>query len=94
MRKENSGRSDSVNVGVNVARYPLVCFVDADSLLDTDALLLVSKPFADDPTRVVATGGVVRAVNDCTGRPGASSTSRCPTPGWPGSRSSSTCARS
>ena len=48
-----------------MARYPLVCFVDADSLLDTDALLLVSKPFADDPVRVVATGGVVRAVNGC-----------------------------
>ena len=66
VRKENGGRSDSLNMGVNVARYPLVCFVDADSLLDTDALLLVSKPFADDPARVVATGGVVRAVNDCT----------------------------
>lgn len=65
VRKNNSGRSDSLNVGVNVARYPLVCFIDADSLLDTDALLLVSKPFADDPRRVVATGGVVRAVNDC-----------------------------
>ncbi|GAB3591297.1 glycosyltransferase [Angustibacter peucedani] len=65
VRKENGGRSDSLNMGVNVARYPLVCFVDADSLLDTDALLLVSKPFADDPARVVATGGVVRAVNDC-----------------------------
>jgi cellulose synthase/poly-beta-1,6-N-acetylglucosamine synthase-like glycosyltransferase len=65
VRKTNSGRSDSLNVGTNAARYPLVCFVDADSLLDTDALLLVSKPFADDPQRVVATGGVVRAVNDC-----------------------------
>jgi cellulose synthase/poly-beta-1,6-N-acetylglucosamine synthase-like glycosyltransferase len=65
VRKHNSGRSDSLNVGINAARYPLVCGVDADSLLDTDALLLVSKPFADDPQRVVATGGVVRAVNDC-----------------------------
>jgi cellulose synthase/poly-beta-1,6-N-acetylglucosamine synthase-like glycosyltransferase len=65
VRKTNSGRSDSLNVGTNAARFPLVCFVDADSVLDTDALLLVSKPFADDPQRVVATGGVVRAVNDC-----------------------------
>lgn len=65
VRKTNGGRSDSLNVGTNAARYPLVCFVDADSVLDTDALLLVSKPFADDPQRVVATGGVVRAVNDC-----------------------------
>lgn len=70
VRKENGGRSDSLNMGVNAARYPLVCFVDADSLLDVDALLLVSKPFADDPARVVATGGVVRAVNDCAVRAG------------------------
>lgn len=66
VRTTNSGRSDSLNTGVNIARYPLVCFVDADSILDPEALLTVGKPFADDPVRVVATGGVVRIVNDCT----------------------------
>jgi cellulose synthase/poly-beta-1,6-N-acetylglucosamine synthase-like glycosyltransferase len=65
VRTTNSGRSDSLNAGVNAARYPLVCFVDADSILDPESLLVVSKPFADDPARVVATGGVVRVVNDC-----------------------------
>jgi cellulose synthase/poly-beta-1,6-N-acetylglucosamine synthase-like glycosyltransferase len=40
--------------------------VDADSLLDPDALLAVAKPFADDPLRVVASGGVVRVANGCT----------------------------
>lgn len=63
VRKENGGRADALNVGVNAAQYPLVCMVDADSLLEPDALLTVSKPFADDPVRVVATGGVIRAVN-------------------------------
>jgi cellulose synthase/poly-beta-1,6-N-acetylglucosamine synthase-like glycosyltransferase len=66
VRTTNSGRSDSLNTGVNIARYPLVCFVDADSILDPEALLTVGKPFADDPARVVATGGVVRIVNDCS----------------------------
>ncbi|HET8616567.1 MAG TPA: glycosyltransferase family 2 protein [Actinomycetales bacterium] len=66
VRTTNSGRSDSLNTGVNVARYPLVCFVDADSILDPEALLTVGKPFADDPVRVVGTGGVVRVVNDCS----------------------------
>jgi len=65
VRTENSGRSDALNVGVNVARHGIVCFVDADSILDPDALLTVTKPFADDPERVVASGGVVRAVNGC-----------------------------
>lgn len=63
--KENSGRSDSLNAGLRFAERDLVVMVDADSLIDPDALLKVSKPFADDPENTVATGGVVRAVNGC-----------------------------
>ena len=63
VRKENTGRrSDPINVGINAARQPLMCVVDADSLLEQEALLRVVKPFIDDP-RVVATGGVIRAAN-------------------------------
>jgi cellulose synthase/poly-beta-1,6-N-acetylglucosamine synthase-like glycosyltransferase len=64
VRKENAGRrSDPLNVGINAARHPLICMVDADSLLEEDALLRVVKPFIDDPRRVVASGGVIRAAN-------------------------------
>ncbi|MCM3486517.1 glycosyltransferase family 2 protein [Kocuria rosea] len=70
VRKANSGRSDSINVGVNLAREELVLFVDADSVLDPDALLTVCRPFVDDPVRTVAAGGVIRAVNDCRVRDG------------------------
>jgi len=66
VQKPNSGKTDSLNAGINIARYPLVCMVDADSMLDPDALLVVAKPFAEDPLRVVATGGVVRVANGCT----------------------------
>jgi cellulose synthase/poly-beta-1,6-N-acetylglucosamine synthase-like glycosyltransferase len=65
VRKTNGGKADSLNVGINVAQHPLVCMVDADSLLDPDALLSVAKPFADDPLRVAACGGVVRIANGC-----------------------------
>jgi cellulose synthase/poly-beta-1,6-N-acetylglucosamine synthase-like glycosyltransferase len=65
VRKDNGGKPDALNVGINVARHPLVCMVDADSVLDPDALLTVAKPFADDPVRVAATGGVVRVANGC-----------------------------
>ncbi|MXM64890.1 glycosyltransferase [Streptomyces sp. HUCO-GS316] len=65
-RKVNGGKADALNVGINLARYPLVCMVDADSILDSQALLAVAKPFADDPLRVVATGGVVGLANGCT----------------------------
>lgn len=62
---ENSGRSDSVNAGICAASKDLVVFMDADSVLDPDALLLAVQPFLDDPLRVVATGGSIRAVNGC-----------------------------
>ena len=64
--KENSGRSEAVNVGVNAAREPLVAIIDADSILEPDALLRVTQSFIDDPGRVVAAGGTVRAINGST----------------------------
>lgn len=64
--KENGGKTDALNTGINLARHPLVCMVDADSILDPLALLSVTKPFADDPLRTAATGGVVRIANGCS----------------------------
>jgi cellulose synthase/poly-beta-1,6-N-acetylglucosamine synthase-like glycosyltransferase len=66
VRKTNGGKADALNVGINLSRHPLICMVDADSLLDPDALLSVAKPFGDDPLRVAACGGVVRIANGCT----------------------------
>ena len=67
IRKVNAGRrADALNVALNAARHPLVCMIDADSLLEADALLRVAQPFVDDPARVVATGGVIRAANGAT----------------------------
>lgn len=63
VRKENSGRSEALNVGINAATEPLVAMVDADSILEPDALLRVTQPFADDPIRMVAAGGAIRPVN-------------------------------
>jgi cellulose synthase/poly-beta-1,6-N-acetylglucosamine synthase-like glycosyltransferase len=61
--KVNGGsKADANNAGVNVARYPLVCCVDADSILDPDALRITSRPFVDDPD-TVAVGGSVRIAN-------------------------------
>jgi len=65
VRKESSGRADANNVGINAATESLVAIVDAGSILDSTALIEVTKPFADDPTRVVATGGVIRVGNGC-----------------------------
>jgi len=68
--KENGGsKADASNAGINMARYPLVCVVDADSVLQPDALRRVVRPFLEDST-TVAVGGTVRISNGCTVRQG------------------------
>jgi len=62
--KARGGKSDALNAGVNLARTPWVCSVDADSVLEEDALLRVIRPVMED-ARVVASSGVVRVVNGC-----------------------------
>ncbi len=64
--KDNGGKADALNAGVNAARYPYVCAVDADAILEEDALLRVAKPLLDEPDLVAATGGIVRIANGCT----------------------------
>ena len=64
--KDNGGKADSLNAGINFARFPLVCGIDADSILEQDALVKAAMPFVEDPLRTVATGGVVRIANGCT----------------------------
>jgi len=61
--KENGGKSDALNAGINVARAPLFCSIDADSLLESDALLRAVRPFIDDPVRTLAVGGTIRIAN-------------------------------
>jgi cellulose synthase/poly-beta-1,6-N-acetylglucosamine synthase-like glycosyltransferase len=41
--KENGGKADAINAGINVSSFPLFCSIDADSLLEPDALLKSSK---------------------------------------------------
>lgn len=62
--KQNGGKADALNAGINAAQYEFVCCVDADSILEDDALQKVMKPFLDDPT-VIASGGIVRIANGC-----------------------------
>lgn len=62
--KENGGKADALNVGINVAEFEYVCAIDADSLLEEDSLQKVVKPFLEDET-MVAVGGIVRIANGC-----------------------------
>lgn len=60
--KENGGKSDALNAGINVSQYPLFACLDADSRIERDALLILGNEFLKDTTTVVA-GGFVRIAN-------------------------------
>jgi cellulose synthase/poly-beta-1,6-N-acetylglucosamine synthase-like glycosyltransferase len=67
--KENGGKADASNAGLNTARYPIFYCGDADSVLEVRSLEHVVRPFLEDP-RTVACGGTVRIVNGCRVRGG------------------------
>jgi cellulose synthase/poly-beta-1,6-N-acetylglucosamine synthase-like glycosyltransferase len=62
--KEPGGsKADAVNAGLNAATSPYVCVVDADSILERDALVRIMVPILEDPQRAVAVGGIIRVLN-------------------------------
>ncbi|NDF01523.1 MAG: glycosyltransferase family 2 protein [Verrucomicrobia bacterium] len=78
--KVNGGKSDALNAGINLSRFPLFCAVDADSLLDHDSLLQVMRPFIEEPEEMVAVGGRICIVNGCTVKSGQVVFVRCIAP--------------
>lgn len=62
--KENGGKADALNTGINIARYPVFVSMDADSLLDQEALIRITQPFLND-SQVVAVGGTIRIASGC-----------------------------
>jgi cellulose synthase/poly-beta-1,6-N-acetylglucosamine synthase-like glycosyltransferase len=64
--KENGGKSDALNAGIWLTDMPLFCAVDSDTIIDRDAMLQLVRPFLEQPTTAVASGGVVRVANACT----------------------------
>lgn len=64
--KENGGKSDALNAGINVASYDLIVSIDVDCILEQDALLKIVKPFLDSSAApVICSGGVIRIANSC-----------------------------
>ena len=63
--KKNGGKADALNAGINLSRAPILCSIDADGILETDALMRVSQPFVESPEETIAAGGTIRIVNGC-----------------------------
>jgi cellulose synthase/poly-beta-1,6-N-acetylglucosamine synthase-like glycosyltransferase/cell division protein FtsN len=64
--KQNGGKSDALNAGLNVVKNDLIVCIDADSIMEQDALLRLVKPFLEEKDKkVIGTGGVIRIANSC-----------------------------
>jgi len=68
--KERGGKPDALNVGVNLCRTPYFCNLDADCLLEPDALLRLMDPIFNSGSATVVSGGIVRILNGCETRRG------------------------
>jgi cellulose synthase/poly-beta-1,6-N-acetylglucosamine synthase-like glycosyltransferase len=75
--KENGGKADSLNAAINASRFPLVIAVDADTLIEPDALLRLTRPFLLG-RRIAAVGGTVRVANGCVVKHGQVTDARVP----------------
>jgi peptidoglycan-N-acetylglucosamine deacetylase len=63
--KANGGKADALNSGLNLARGDYVCTIDADSILDPQALLRAMLQAIASEREAIAVGGNVFPVNGC-----------------------------
>lgn len=69
--KENGGKADALNMGLNISTSKYVACIDVDCLLLEDALQKMIKPFLEvTDAKVIAAGGVIRIANSCEIRDG------------------------
>lgn len=81
--KRNGGKADALNAALNLAAGDLVCAIDADTLIEPDALIRMVRPFIDDDG-VIAAGGTIRIANASRVEAGRVVATRVPRRGLPG----------
>ncbi len=64
IRKESGNKkAGAVNAGLNMAKHRFVCVIDADTVLERDALLQAMAPIHRDPDRVIGVSSLFGLVN-------------------------------
>ena len=63
--KQNGGKADSLNVGINASQKELFCGIDADSILEKEALLRLVAIDLDSNVETTALGGNIYPANGC-----------------------------
>jgi peptidoglycan-N-acetylglucosamine deacetylase len=64
--KENGGKADSLNVGINLAGKEYFCGIDSDSLLEPDSLIKLASETMDCDEKVIGLGGNILPINGCS----------------------------
>lgn len=62
VKKQNGGKADSLNMGINISEKEYFICMDADSLLQYDSLKKVSRSIVEN-NKIVACGGLIRISN-------------------------------
>lgn len=65
INKENGGKADALNLGINASNFPLFVAMDADSILQTNALKRIVYHFVKSEKTIVV-GGNIKVGNNCT----------------------------
>lgn len=61
--KENGGKADALNAGINLSSYPYFCSIDGDSILEERSLLRVMQPIILSNDEVIGAGGNIQIAN-------------------------------
>lgn len=77
--KENGGKGDALNAGINASLFPFVLVTDADMIFEEDSLIRIMRPFVQDRGHTVAVGGNIRPLNGCEVSMGRVNESSLPT---------------
>ncbi len=77
--KENGGKADALNTGINIASLEILACIDVDCILSSDSISRMVRPFMEETHRkVIAVGGVVGIANNCDVKDGTVTTYRVP----------------
>lgn len=77
--KENGGKADALNTGINVANMEILACIDVDCILSSDSISRMVRPFMEETNRkVIAVGGVIGIANNCDVQDGTVTNYRVP----------------
>ncbi|QYH38491.1 glycosyltransferase family 2 protein [Algoriphagus sp. NBT04N3] len=77
--KENGGKADALNAGINISQMEILACIDVDCILANDSLTRMVRPFMEETNRkVIAVGGAIGIANNCDVQDGTVTKYRVP----------------